>query len=282
MDNYYYLIASLPDLSLEKPIQVDADDVCKRILDNLTYEDSIYFEFLLLPNDHQNIAAQLGPRAHNYTHLSPGKYSVYELQSLIRFPANFPDYIYQIIQEQTSHQTSLAPDLIEAKLMQGFYEIALACQDDFIRRYYQFDLDLRSILMSWNLTKLKFDEASKANYLAMMNPLIAEKLKLNQYESLKLEYPWLDPMQSLFNAGKLLEMETLIDKIRWDYIEQLASGSFFNKHAVFAYFARLLIVDRRNKLGNETGEHRLTETRKKLRNEFLALTQPTDDHRKSN
>ena len=50
-----------------------------------------------------------------------------------------------------------------------------------------------------------------------------------------------------------LEGEIIIDKARWDAIEALAGSDYFDRNSIFAYFLKLLLLERRQSFDTEEG-----------------------------
>jgi len=50
-----------------------------------------------------------------------------------------------------------------------------------------------------------------------------------------------------------LDAEILIDKARWNAIDTLAGNDYFNRNSVYAYFLKLLLIERRQAFNTDKG-----------------------------
>jgi hypothetical protein len=60
-------------------------------------------------------------------------------------------------------------------------------------------------------------------------------------------------MSAAAHEGTPLEIETYLDKERWATIELLSSYNYFSKNNVFAYYLKLLLLERRQLFNAEIG-----------------------------
>jgi len=60
-------------------------------------------------------------------------------------------------------------------------------------------------------------------------------------------------IRSVAGDGSPLEMEVFIDKARWATIDSLVGFNYFDSNNVFAYYLKLLIMERKVSFDKETG-----------------------------
>ena len=63
----------------------------------------------------------------------------------------------------------------------------------------------------------------------------------------------IDAAQKALNEKNPFIAETIIDKARWTFIEELESGNFFNLNNLFAYYLKLQLLERRRAMTEEYG-----------------------------
>ena len=57
-----------------------------------------------------------------------------------------------------------------------------------------------------------------------------------------------------FNAPSPLEAETLLNRGRWEYLEMLESGHFFDLGKLIIYYIQLQILERKSQIDHEKGQ----------------------------
>ncbi len=57
-----------------------------------------------------------------------------------------------------------------------------------------------------------------------------------------------------FNASTPLEAETLLNRGRWEYLEMLESGHFFDLGKLIIYYLQLQILERKSQIDHEKGQ----------------------------
>jgi len=60
-------------------------------------------------------------------------------------------------------------------------------------------------------------------------------------------------IKAVVQDGSPLEKETMLDKARWSAIEILAGNDYFHRNSVFAYFLKLILLERRQSFKAEKG-----------------------------
>ena len=123
------------------------------------------------------------------------------------------------------------------------------CQ--FIDVWYEWERDLRSYLGKYRAQKLKRDDADLAGVLAAST---------KKQTIFPLLLPPVMPMETFSLAamavtheGTPLEVEIMLDKARWTTIELLTGTNYFHRNNVFAYYLKLLLMERRQLFNKETG-----------------------------
>jgi len=129
---------------------------------------------------------------------------------------------------------SLDPDP-DGKTLPSYAEPAPSTGCEFIDNWREWERSLRLNLAKNRAVKLKRDALS-----AMEPPFY--------------------PVEAVAAAGKSvnaeispLEGETLIDKARWNAIEMFAGNDYFDSNSVFAYFLKLMLIERRMSFNTERG-----------------------------
>ncbi|MDR2942200.1 MAG: DUF2764 domain-containing protein [Treponema sp.] len=85
----------------------------------------------------------------------------------------------------------------------------------------------------------------------------AIKLKRDNLSALEPPFYPVDAVTSALKSVNAdispLEGETLIDKARWNAIDTFAGNDYFDRNSVFAYFLKLMLIERRVSFNAERG-----------------------------
>ena len=62
-----------------------------------------------------------------------------------------------------------------------------------------------------------------------------------------------------FQAASPLDAESVLNKARWEYLEELESGNYFNLSKLIIYYLKLQILQRKQEIDKETGKAAFAE-----------------------
>ncbi len=117
----------------------------------------------------------------------------------------------------------------------SYAELAPPTGCDFIDSWREWERSLRLNLAKNRAVKLKRDNLS-----ALEPPFYPVEAVAAAVKSVNAE---ISP----------LEGEFLIDKARWNAIESLAGNNYFDRNSVYAYFLKLMLIERRVSFNTERG-----------------------------
>ena len=95
--------------------------------------------------------------------------------------------------------------------------------------------------------------------LALRMNLAKQRVIRLKRENVQMAEPPAFPTEAVMTALKAideqspLEGELLIDKARWSVIDDFAGNSYFGRNNVYAYYLKLLILERRQTFNSEKG-----------------------------
>jgi hypothetical protein len=162
--NYFYLIAGLPDLSIDQgKLQFGSLEFREYLRTQLTKEDYQLIEWLFLPYDNQNLLSLLTKREAEWQ--SGGIYTREQLELAIMeevapdkiisdersgVKAYLKDFIRLFsVDEQTLHQNEL-----EVMLSALYYSEALKVKNKFLKAWFEFEINLKNLLVFHTAQKL--------------------------------------------------------------------------------------------------------------------------------
>ena len=234
MNNYYYLISSLPTLVYNPSIQLpDCREMLDFIHDNLNEKDISLFQYLLYPSDIKHISNYLSEKAgfnKPYPYL-PNDYSFFPLGvEEVKQGISQVDYPFNaFLEERNEEKNETTPIENEKKLWGIFYSSVEATGDAFLIDWFQFDRQLRNTILNSNRRKFDLPETNG-------------KEDFPEIDEANINFP--NEKELLHKGNSPVELEMILDKIRWKYLSQLSSLSFFTIHTLFAWYIQYQLLVR--------------------------------------
>ena len=253
--NYYYLIAGLPDVSMDDTKPVCTSEVFRtEYYPELTAEDRALVDLIWLEQDNRNLLALLADKTAEPEVL--GLYTVEELLEVIRmaredekwnshYPVYFRDFIKAYDSEET--ESRLPVDLLSS----FYYMYAVKADNTFVSRWFAFNLDMNNILSAMTARKHRLPVAS----VVIGEGEVAEALRTNSSRDFGLGgiFDRLERIQQIHETENLVEREHRIDAMRWDWLEDESFFDYFGIEKLFGFVVKNRIVERWAKLNKEAG-----------------------------
>lgn len=247
---YYYLVSGLPDLFFDQtklPFQVA--DFKEELRRQLPAEDFQQVEFLFLPFDNENLLGLLEKKDEAIDplgNLSPGDW-----EEALRDPGRLLPYL-QTFLTAYREQTPLAPNQSwENQLAALYYEYALEHACPFLKEYLAFERDLNNLLVAFSGRRHRLVTDGQ---LIGQYPL-TEAVKQSHARDFGLsnDHPYLDKLLHLEDQPDVWDRERGIDRIRWNYIEELNTFHYFSLEVILGFMLQLMILKRWSSLDTERG-----------------------------
>ena len=243
---YYYLIATLPDLSLEiETSNINFDEIIQTIQRNLSNEDKRSFEYLIYPHDNQNLLHAIFKKHHDLIPLPfqrPAVFSPVVMEDYVQERYNFPDYMADFLVTFQERFSEMSMGEIESHLLQAFYQELSRVSDAFVKDYYLFEKTLKSVVAAFNRSVYTFYGSASV----LEDSEITDKLA-NEGSGMSMlvnAYPFIVQLREAIHSKEPLIIEQCIDKIKWEFIDNYNKEFFSNTH-VYGYVLKLFILQRR-------------------------------------
>ena len=260
---YYYLIATLPDLSMQmETANINFDEIIETIERNLGNEDQQAFKYLIYPNDNRNLLNAIFKKHHGFTPLSfqrPAIFSPAMVEDYVQERYNFPEYMSDFLIAFQERFSEMPMDEIERHLMDGFYREVTEKADAFIADFYSFEKVLNSMVAAFNRSNYNFYQSGGV----LEDQEITDKL-INEGSGLSVlanAYPFITNLRDAIHSKDPVSIEQTLDEIRWEYIDTYRRDFFSSQH-VFGYSLKLFMLQRQAAVGQaDAKEHfeRLSE-----------------------
>jgi hypothetical protein len=209
---YYYLIAGLPDLSMEdsRP-PFTARDFLTELKSRLSREDLGLVRWLYYARDNRNLIDIL---FHEKPLSFEGCYSLQDLEEGIK-GSNIllPGYMSRFIAELRDKKDRYSAAEWEMQLTKGYFIDAMHAGNVFLRQWMEFEENLKNLLLTSEPSPDLAGAAAK-----------------------------------LLEEENLIQRERKIDQLRWKKAEEMTCLQYFTVERVLCFVIQLMIIERWAKL----------------------------------
>ncbi|HPF64016.1 DUF2764 family protein [Lentimicrobium sp.] len=250
-NKYYYLVAGLPEITLEQgKLQFSTEQLREELKQDLSPEDFRLFEMLFLAEDNSNLLSLLLKEDRPLS--AKGVYQPEMLAAEIKEPRTLMNYMRLFI-ESLSAENRLYPSLSpQNELTLLYYREMLEVKNNFMRSWFGFELNLRNVLL---VLSAKKNGLPYENQVIAANSL-ADSMRRSSARDLGLasEWPWIDRLLQIIEIPDLLQREKAIDMLRWNFLDEQNTFNYFTVEVLIAFYIKLGIIERWLRLDPATGE----------------------------
>ena len=254
---YYYLVAGLPELTLEdSKLSYTVADFKAELYPDLSDKDRKLIDLFYLKFDNANVLKLLKDK--DATIDPRGNYSAEELAEFISSlkegdeiaDAMFPSYLSTFISEYFN-ATAEDDFLHEDRLAALYYEYAMKCKNKFVSSWFAFNLTMNNILVALTARKFKMDIAP----LIVGDTEVCEALRTSGARDFGLtgEVDFLYQLVKISETEELVEREKKIDQLRWNWMEEATFFNYFTVERLFVFLLQLEMIERWISLDKEKG-----------------------------
>ena len=251
---YYYLVAGLPELTLEdSKLSYTVADFKTEIYSGLSASDQKLIDLFYLKFDNANVLKLLKDKEAEID--KRGNYSAAELTEYISIlreggeisPKEFPSYLSVFISDYLNTPAE-SMVLQEDHLAALYYEYAMKCGNKFVSSWFEFNLNINNILVAFTARKFKWDIAAHI----VGNTEVCEALRTSSARDFGL-------------SGEVDVFESLV-KIS-DWMEDAIFFDYFTIERIFAFLLKLEMIERWISLDKERGNQLFRSIIESLKNE---------------
>lgn len=271
MNKYYYLIAGLPELTLEdSKLSYTVADFKTEIYPELSSSDQKLIDLFYLKFDNSNVLKLLEDKEACID--SRGNFSQEELNEYIAVikeggtvsPKEFPAYLSTFI---TDYFNSPAENLVlmEDCLASLYYDYAMKSENKFISSWFEFNLTINNILVAFTARKYKWDVAQNI----VGDTEVCEALRTSGARDFGLsgEVYFFDQLVKISETTELVEREKKLDALRWNWMEEATFFDYFTIERLFVFLLQLEMIERWISLDKEKGNQLFRSIIDSLKNE---------------
>ena len=271
-NNYYYLVASLPEYTPDSDAKgLNIQSILTEIRENLPAQARKTVAFFLNFFDIQNIINAISGREGFNT---LGNYTREEIKNVCEryFPkqsedkkndaddegnTELPEYIARILAayKNPAQAAEMGIDTeipVDYALWNRYFELAAASSNRFIREWYAFERNIRNIAAAFTCRNKGLDAA----YSIVGSGEIAEQLLNSSAQDFGLKgiFDSIDTLFQILETKDMLGKEKKLDAFRWEKINDITALDYFNLDCVLGFIAKYAIIHRWLVLDKQTGE----------------------------
>lgn len=279
MSNYYYLIAGLPDLTLEdSKLSYTVADFKEEIYPLLSDTDKKLINLFYLKFDNENILKLLKNKEANVdtrgnfpaTELLENMYAIRE--NGIAGSYTLPAYLVRFIAD-CYHNAAIDDDskILENDLADLYYAYGMKSSNKFIAAWFEFQLIMNNVFTALIARKFKID----ASQYIVGDTEVAEILRTSGARDFGLtnEIDYFEQIIKISEIDELLEREKKTDQFKWNWIENESVFNYFSVERIFVFLLKIEMIERWLSLDKEKGKEMFRDIIDSLRDEVSIPTE---------
>lgn len=271
MSKYYYLVAGLPELTLEdSKLSYTVADFKTEIYPDLSASDKERINLFYLKFDNANVLKLLADKD---AVIDPrGNYPLEILAECIAtikeggeisetvLPSYLSTFIFEFF-EMPAENTLLLEDRLAAL----YYDYAMKCGNKFIASWFEFNLTINNILVAFTSRKYKLDVSQSI----VGHTDVCEALRTSGARDFGLagEVDFFEQLLKISEITELVEREKKLDQLRWNWMEETIFFDYFTIERLFAFLLKLEMIERWILLDSERGNQLFRSIIDSLKNE---------------
>ncbi len=232
MANYYYIVSGLPDISFDdSKTAMTLEQFREEVFSGLSGADRKVMDLLLLEDTCRKLLS-------DRDNVNPGD--------------NQPKFIDVFLRELKDGSWQDKAAFAEDRLWSLFYEYAMASSNGFVRKWYEFNLNLNNIMTAITARKYNLD----IQKVIVGTGDVANALRTSGARDwgLSQELDYFEDVARLTEEDDLSQRERKADQIRWRWLEENTFFNYFSVEKLFSYMVRLGMVERWSGLDREEGQ----------------------------
>ena len=178
-----------------------------------------------------------------------------------KYVSYFGDFIPGYLSEQTEAPEALWDDRLSAL----YYEYALKADNDFISRWFEFNLNINNILIAFNARKYHFD----ASEYIVGNNKVSQALRTSSSRDWGLsgELEYFENIIRIAEESNLIDREKRLDLFKWQWLDEQTFFNYFTIERLFSFLIKVDMIERWHSLNKDQGEVMLRDLISQLKSE---------------
>ena len=259
MSKYYYLIAGLPELSLDdNKLSYTVSTFREELYPQLSTKDQKLIDLFYLKYDNENLITLLANPDQDIE--SIGLYTKDQLLDLIasvkyademEAPKGALSYMLRFLTNYFSDAYADEVVLPENILTSLYYEYALNTKNKFVRSWFGFNQNINNLFIALSARKHDFkfrDQIIGSDY-------VADQIKNSNARDFGLSssLDYFNTVVRFIDEEDLSNREKMIDQMRWAWLEEITFFNYFTIERIFVFLLQIDMIQRWLKLDKEEG-----------------------------
>jgi uncharacterized protein YlaN (UPF0358 family) len=263
--NYYCLVAGLQDITIDvHKLQFSQQAFRQELKVELHPDDFELVEKLFLPHDNANLLNLLLKTGKPFD--EKGNFSQEKLEENIKEPHDLPEYMNAFI-TAFKNKEPLMPDLSpENELTTLFFDQMLKLDNDFLRDWFAFELNLRNIIIALSARKHEIPYEYQIIGTGEISNII-RKSHARDF-GLSAEIDFMEDLANIVRNDNVQEREKAIDELRWKYLDEVTFFEYFTIEKVLAFTIKLGMVERWLGIDKDHGNEMFKKLLKELQSSY--------------
>lgn len=263
--NYYYLVAGLQDITIDvHKLQFTQTAFRDELKLHIHPDDFKLAEMLFLPFDNANLLNQLSKNGKPFD--LRGNFSLEWLEENIKEPISLPAYMVQFITAFKNKEQILPDFSPENELTTLFFDQMLAHPNQFIRKWFEFELNVRNIVAA--LLARKYEIAYDFQIIGSGETSNTIRKSHARDFGLGAEIYYLDDLINIVRNENIQEREKAIDDLRWKFLDEETFFEYFTIEKVLAFTIKLGIAERWLSIDKAHGNEMFRKLLKELQSSY--------------
>ena len=282
--NYYYLIAGLPELSLDdSKLGITVREFRELYYPELADDDRALLDLIYLSYDNANLLTLLKDKEAAIA--EGGLYTSEELLGIIEAARaeeapdrRYPRYMYDFVAQMESEESAAEGIFPEDRLAQLYYAHAMSQGNVFVERWFAFNLDLNNFLTAITARRYNLD----VKPLIVGDNEVAKALRTSNSRDFGLTgvMDGFEEVMRISEIDNLVERERKLDVLKWEWMEENSFFDYFTVEKLFAFLVKIQIIERWITLDAEAGGEMLRGMIRQLKEEVKVPQEFTLNNKK--
>ena len=282
--NYYYLIAGLPELSLDdSKLGITVREFRELYYPELADDDRALLDLIYLSYDNANLLTLLKDKEAAIA--EGGLYTSEELLGIIEAARTeetpdrrYPRYMYDFVAQMESEESAAEGIFPEDRLAQLYYAHAMSQGNVFVERWFAFNLDLNNFLTAITARRYNLD----VKPLIVGDNEVAKALRTSNSRDFGLTgvMDGFEEVMRISEIDNLVERERKLDVLKWEWMEENSFFDYFTVEKLFAFLVKIQIIERWITLDAEAGGEMLRGIIRQLKEEVKVPQEFTINNKK--
>jgi len=264
-NNYYCLVSGLQDITLDtQKLLFNQKSLKQELREMLSADDFKLVEKLYLPFDNENLINIILKTDKPFN--VQGDFSKEHIEANLKEPVELSAYMQRFINAHNSGE-SVYPNLIaENELTTLFYDAMLAEENEFIRNWYEFNLNIKNILTGISCRKHKMNLENQI----IGNTEVSDNIKKSHAGDFGLAniLHYIEDIVNIARTEDIIEREKAIDKFKWEYLSEVTFFEYFTIDKILAFTLKTSMVERWLTIDAEYGKEMFDKLLKELKSGY--------------